>query len=244
MSMNNKSIPKHIALIMDGNGRWAKEKYKPRIFGHREGVKRVKEIIQFCVEHDEIKFLTLYTFSSENWKRPISEVNALMRLLVETLKKELKLLIDNSVIVRVIGNIEELSDSVKNQIDKTIDETKNNNGLTLTIALNYGSRKEIIQATKNICDKFEKKIISKDDIDEEMINDELNTNFMPDPDLLIRTGKEFRLSNFLLWQLAYTEIYISDSYFPDFKKPELVKVLDNFSIRERRFGKTSKQIVK
>lgn len=244
MSMNNKSIPKHIALIMDGNGRWAKEKYKPRIFGHREGVKRVKEIIQFCVECDEIKFLTLYTFSSENWKRPISEVNALMRLLVETLKKELKLLIDNSVIVRVIGNIEELSDSVKNQIDKTIDETKNNNGLTLTIALNYGSRKEIVQATKNICDKFEKKIISRDDIDEEMINNELDTNFMPDPDLLIRTGKEFRLSNFLLWQLAYTEIYISDSYFPDFKKPELVKVLDNFSIRERRFGKTSKQIIK
>lgn len=244
MNMNNKSIPKHIALIMDGNGRWAKEKYQPRIFGHREGVKRVKEIIQFCVESDEIKFLTLYTFSSENWKRPIHEVNALMKLLVETLKKELKLLIENSVIVKVIGNIKELSDSVKNQIDKTIDETKDNNGLTLTIALNYGSRKEIIQATKNICDKFEKKIITKNDIDEEMINNELDTNFMPDPDLLIRTGKEFRLSNFLLWQLAYTEIYISDSYFPDFKKPELVKALDNFSIRERRFGKTSKQIVK
>ena len=243
MSNSNKSIPKHIALIMDGNGRWAKEKYQPRIFGHKEGVKRVKEIIQCCVESDEIKFLTLYTFSSENWKRPIHEVNALMKLLVQTLKKELKLLIDNSVIVKVIGNIEELSLSVRNQINKTIDDTKDNNGLTLTIALNYGSRKEIVQATKKICNKLNKNLITVDNIDEQMLNSELDTSFMPDPDLLIRTGKEFRLSNFLLWQLAYTEIYISDSYFPDFTKSELVKALNNFSLRERRFGKTSKQIV-
>ena len=243
MSISNKSIPKHIALIMDGNGRWAKEKHQPRIFGHKEGVKRVKEIIQFCVESDEIKFLTLYTFSSENWKRPIHEVNALMKLLVQTLKKELKLLIDNSVIVKVIGNIEELSLSVRNQINKTIDDTKDNNGLTLTIALNYGSRKEIVQATKKICNKLNKNLITVDNIDEQMLNSELDTSFMPDPDLLIRTGKEFRLSNFLLWQLAYTEIYISDSYFPDFTKSELVKALNNFSLRERRFGKTSKQIV-
>ena len=240
----NKSIPRHIALIMDGNGRWAKERYKPRIFGHREGVKRVKEIIQYCVECDEIKFLTLYTFSSENWKRPTSEVNALMKLLVQTLKKELKLLMDNSVIVKVIGNIEELSLSVRNQINKTIDDTRDNNGLTLTIALNYGSRREIIQATKKICNKLNKNLITIDNIDEHMLSKELDTGFMPDPDLLIRTGKEFRLSNFLLWQLAYTEIYISDNYFPDFTKTELVKTLNNFAHRERRFGKTSKQIIK
>ena len=240
----NKSIPKHIALIMDGNGRWARERYKPRIFGHTEGVKRVKEIIQYCVECDEIKFLTLYTFSSENWKRPTSEVTALMKLLVQTLKKELKLLMDNSVIVKVIGNIEELSLSVRNQINKTIDDTRDNNGLTLTIALNYGSRREIIQATKKICSKLNKNLITIDSIDEHMLSKELDTGFMPDPDLLIRTGKEFRLSNFLLWQLAYTEIYISDNYFPDFTKTELVKTLNNFAFRERRFGKTGKQIIK
>ena len=241
---NNKSIPKHIALIMDGNGRWAKERYKPRIFGHTEGVKRVKEIIQYCVECDEIKFLTLYTFSSENWKRPTSEVNALMKLLIQTLKKELKLLMDNSVIVKVIGNIEELSLSVRNQINKTIDDTRDNNALTLTIALNYGSRREIIQATKKICNKLNNNLISIDSIDEHMLSKELDTGFMPDPDLLIRTGKEFRLSNFLLWQLAYTEIYISDSYFPDFTKTELVKTLNNFALRQRRFGKIGKQIIK
>ena len=237
MNMNNKSIPKHIALIMDGNGRWAKEKYQPRIFGHREGVKRVKEIIQFCVESDEIKFLTLYTFSSENWKRPKNEIKALMRLLLSTIRHEIKDLNKNNVRLMTIGNLNELPSNARKGMEEGLEMTKNNSGLNLILALSYGSRNEILRMVRNIATKAINGDTDPDKIKESDIVSELDTSNIPDPDLLIRTGGEFRLSNFLLWQVAYSEIYVTKKYWPEFRENELLEAIEEYQSRERRFGK-------
>ena len=220
---------------MDGNGRWAKEKNLDRIHGHKAGVKAVREITEYCVEKG-IKYLTLYTFSEENWDRPKKEVSALMKLLVLTLNTELDLFLNNNVKLNVIGNIEKMDFLTKNTIKKFINKTNENDGLVLSLALSYGSRQEIIQAINNILDSKKHKISLND------LEKELYTKDLPDPDLLIRTGGENRISNFLLWQIAYTEIYFTKVFWPDFEIKELEKALSDYSFRERRFGKTSEQL--
>ena len=235
MNKLNLGYPRHVAIIMDGNGRWAKEKNLDRIDGHKAGVKTVREITEYCVEKG-IKYLTLYTFSEENWDRPKREVSALMKLLVSTLNTELDLFLNNNVKLNVIGNIEKMDFITKNTIKKFINKTYENDGLVLSLALSYGSRQEIIQAINNILDSNIKKISLHD------LEKELYTKDLPDPDLLIRTGGENRISNFLLWQIAYTEIYFTSVFWPDFEIKELEEALSDYSLRERRFGKTSDQL--
>jgi undecaprenyl diphosphate synthase len=241
IEIDTHNIPPHIAIIMDGNGRWANAKGLPRITGHREGVRTVRKITEICGKLG-VQILTLYTFSSENWNRPATEVNALMKLLVNSLRREVKDLMKNNVRFTVIGNINELETNVQNELQDAIHKTKKNTGLNLNLALNYGSRQEIICAIKKLAEKVSKGEIIVDDIDEYYFSKLLYTRDIPDPDLLIRTGGEFRISNFLLWQIAYTEIHVTDTSWPSFGKKELTEAIYEYQNRERRFGKISEQV--
>ena len=247
MSDSNKTkilpsdIPKHIAIIMDGNGRWAREKTLPRIAGHREGVNSVREVTRICGEIG-VEFLTLYTFSKENWKRPKKEVSALMTLLLRTINKEVKGLHKNNVKFNIIGDLEMLPPSTRKGLEEGISLTSQNTGLNLSLALNYGSRQEMLEATQTLAMQVKDGLISVGDINEELFSQYLYTNGIPDPDLMIRTSGESRLSNFLLWQSAYTEIYMTSTYWPDFREKELLEAILDYQKRERRFGKVSEQI--
>jgi len=231
-------IPSHVAIIMDGNGRWAKRRMLNRVQGHRKGAETVRTIVECCREIG-ISTLTLYVFSTENWQRPKVEVAALMTLLANFLKSEQKKLLDNNIRLNAIGQIERLSKSVRNALHKTMTLTEKNNGMLLNLALRYGARAEIVRMVKDIAIKVREGIIDPDSITDDVISDSLYTKGMPDPDLLIRTGGEMRISNFLLWQIAYTEIYVTDTFWPDFSKEELMQILKNYQHRERRFGKTN-----
>ena len=235
------NIPNHIAIIMDGNGRWAKEKGLPRIAGHREGINSVREITKICGEIG-VKYLTLYTFSTENWNRPKKEVNALMSLLLSTIKKEVKELHNNNVKFSTIGDLSFLPKNTESGLTDGMELTKNNTGLNLILALNYGSRKEIIDAVVNIANKVKSREIDSKHIDEALFSSFLYTKNYPDPDLLIRTSGELRISNFLLWQCAYTEMYLTNTYWPSFREDELFKAILDFQNRERRYGKISEQV--
>ena len=234
----NANLPKHIAIIMDGNGRWAKQQALPRFAGHREGINSVREITRICGEID-IKHLTLYTFSKENWARPKTEVSALMRLLLTSINKEIKKLNKNNVKLTTIGAFQDLPKSARKGIDEGIELTKNNTGLNLNLALSYGSRQEILQAIQSIVKLVDSGKLKVEDISQEQFESALYTNRLPDPDLLIRTGGEFRVSNFLLWQIAYTEIYVTNTYWPAFREKQLIEAILDFQSRERRFGKIS-----
>ena len=240
-SLNLEKLPKHIAIIMDGNGRWAKEKGKNRIFGHKNGVGSVREVSEACAELG-VSYLTLYAFSSENWNRPKLEVAALMELLVRTIGSETKALMKNNIRLKSIGSINALPQRAKDQLDKVIDATKMNTRFTLTLALSYGGRAEIVDACKKIANQVKNSEISSDDISESVLNQHLYDPNIPDPELMIRTSGEYRLSNFLLWQAAYTELYFTEEYWPDFNKESLFKAILSFQNRERRFGKTSEQL--
>lgn len=234
--LSNLNVPAHVAIILDGNGRWAKKRLMPRNYGHMQGAKVVEQI---CEDADSIgiKYLTVYAFSTENWNRPKDEVEALMKLLRNYLKDCIKRANNNNMRVRVIGEKTGLSDDIRNKINELEECSKNNTGLTFTIALNYGSRDEITRAVRKISEDVKQGIIDENDIDDKMISDYLDTGGIPDPDLLIRTSGEQRLSNFLLWQLAYTEFYFTDVLWPDFNKKELLKAVEKYSERDRRFGK-------
>ncbi|MDP6877339.1 MAG: isoprenyl transferase [Candidatus Neomarinimicrobiota bacterium] len=238
---SNGDLPRHIAIIMDGNGRWARLKNKPRAHGHREGINSVREIVQVCGEIG-ISHLTLYTFSSENWSRPKSEVSAIMKLLLSTIKKEINNLHKNNVKLSTIGNINDLPNDTRKNIMDGIAKTQNNSGLNLILALSYGSRQELIRAFKRIGKKIQSSEIAPDDINENLIGKELYSKDIPDPDLLIRTGGEFRLSNFLLWQAAYSELLITDTHWPDFREEALLNGIYEYQNRQRRFGQTAEQI--
>ena len=241
IEIDTHNIPQHISIIMDGNGRWANSKGLPRISGHREGVRTVRKITEICGDLN-VRILTLYTFSAENWNRPATEVSALMRLLVSSLRIEVKDLMKNNVRFTVIGNINKLDPNVQNELLDAIYKTKNNTGLNLNLALSYGSRQEIISAVKKLTTKVSIGEINVDELDESLFSSFLYTKDIPDPDLLIRTGGEFRISNFLLWQIAYTEIHVTDTSWPSFGKAELTKAIYEYQHRERRFGKISEQV--
>lgn len=234
--IDKTKLPKHVAIIMDGNGRWAQKRFLPRTAGHREGVERVKEIVETCGNLG-IKYLTLYAFSTENWSRPKDEVDTLMKLLVEYLRKELDTLHKNNVRIRVLGNIDELPELPKKEIIKAIEKTKNNEKLVLNIALNYGARDEIIQAIKKIIIDINQKKMNIEELNKENFKKYLFTKEQPDPDLLIRTSGEQRLSNFLLYQIAYTEFYFTNILWPDFKEEHFYRAILEYQKRERRFGK-------
>jgi len=235
----DNNIPEHIAIIMDGNGRWAQRSSLPRIAGHKEGISSVRAITKKCDEIG-IKYLSLYTFSSENWKRPRGEVKALMRLLLSTIRYEIKDLNKNNVRLMTIGNLNELPDNARKGMEEGLESTKNNSGLNLILALSYGSRNEILRMVKNIATKAINGEADPNKIEESDIISELDTSNIPDPDLLIRTGGEFRLSNFLLWQIAYSEIYVTKKYWPEFRENELLKAIEDYQNRDRRFGKIPK----
>ena len=237
--INSNNLPNHIAIIMDGNGRWAKNQNMPRAYGHKNGVKSALSISELCAKLG-VKYLTLYTLSLENLLRPKLEINSLMLLLSNSIKNELQKMKENNIKFKVIGFREKLSKKINNQLDSAILETSNNNGLTLTLALAYSSRQEIVNCSKLIANKVINNEIDIDNINIETINENLLTNNMPDPDLLIRTGSENRLSNFLLWQSAYTELFFSDKHWPDFKNEDLYEAIYDFQNRNRRFGKIDK----
>ncbi|MBT8271603.1 MAG: isoprenyl transferase [Flavobacteriaceae bacterium] len=239
--INKERLPRHIAIIMDGNGRWAKQRGKIRVFGHEQGARSVREITENCAELG-IKHLTLYAFSTENWKRPKLEVQTLMKLLISSLRKEINTLQDNNIRLSAIGNLDALPAKVKNELLDVIERTGANNQMTLTLALSYGSREEIINMAKAVSAKVKNNIISSDNIDEYVINQHLYTRDLPDVDLLIRTSGEQRISNFLLWQIAYAELYFTDVLWPDFSKTDLYQAIADYQSRERRFGKTSEQL--
>jgi undecaprenyl diphosphate synthase len=239
--IDKNNLPKHLAIIMDGNGRWAKKQGMLRVFGHEKGTKSVKQTVENCAKLG-IEFLTLYAFSTENWNRPKIEVDTLMKLLISALKKELKTLQENNIKLNAIGNLDSLPYGVKKELQEVITKTENNTRMTLTLALSYGARDEIINAVKIISEKVKNNIISTNTIDESIINEHLYTQNMPDVDLVIRTSGEHRISNFLLWQIAYAEFYFTDVLWPDFNEEELQKALISYQKRERRFGKTSEQI--
>ncbi|MBF25830.1 MAG: isoprenyl transferase [Flavobacteriales bacterium] len=239
VEINKNNIPKHIAIIMDGNGRWAKEKGKKRFFGHIEGVKAVKKIVESCIKIN-IKYLTLFTFSKENWKRPRREVNMLMNLFIATIKENKHHLLSKKVKINIIGSIEDLPKNCQIALKEMVLATKNNSGLTLTLALSYSSRFEILEAVKKILElKINKKQI---DLTEKLFESYLQTYNLPEPELLIRTSGEKRISNFLLWQIAFSELYFSKKKWPDFDEEELYMAIFEYQKRERRFGKTTEQI--
>ena len=237
--LDMKRIPQHVAIIMDGNGRWATERNKPRSYGHQAGVDTVRRITSECTRLG-VKYLTLYTFSTENWNRPSDEIAALMGLVLTSLEDEI--FMKNNVRFQVIGDIDRLPAAVADKLRETIEHTANNDTMTMVVALSYSARWELTEATKQIAAKVQKGELSIDDIDENAINNSLCTSFMPDPDLLIRTGGEFRVSNYLLWQLAYSELYFCDTYWPDFSEADLHKAIADYQGRQRRFGKTEKQV--
>jgi len=239
--INLDTLPQHISIIMDGNGRWAKQKGFLRAFGHEEGTKAVRDVVEGSAELG-VKNLTLYAFSPENWNRPKLEVDTLMRLLVSSLKKEIKTLVKNDIKLIAIGNLSSLPKKAQKELNEVIEKTKTNSRMTLTLALSYGSREEIINAVKEISQKVKNEELSTEAIDESIINQHLYTQNLPDVDLLIRTSGEQRISNFLLWQIAYAELYFSNILWPDFRREDLYEAIYNYQTRERRFGKTSEQI--
>ena len=237
-----QNLPTHIAIIMDGNGRWAKEKGEDRLFGHFHGVESVREIVEGCAELG-IGYLTLYAFSTENWDRPENEVSGLMELLVDTIHNEVPTLNKNNIRLHVIGNMELLPNSAKIELDNAMSATSTNTGMNLVMALSYSSRWEIEAAVKRIACLVQDKILLPEDITQQTIQDHLCTAGFPDPELMIRTSGEYRISNFLLFQLAYAELYFTETLWPDFRKDNLYEAIADYQRRERRFGKTSEQIV-
>ena len=239
--LNIHKLPKHVAVIMDGNGRWAKEKGKLRVFGHKNGVLAVRDTVEGAAELG-IENLTLYAFSTENWNRPKLEVTALMELLVSTINKETKTLMENNVRLNAIGDLNSLPKRCHNELLEAINKTKDNKGLTLTLALSYSSRWEIADAAKKIAADVKSGLINEADINEKMFEGYLSTHNLPDPELMIRTSGEHRISNYLLWQLAYAELYFTPKLWPDFRREDLFEAIFNYQQRERRFGLTSEQI--
>lgn len=231
-----EKLPRHIAFIMDGNGRWAKQRSLPRLFGHREGVKSVREMVETGVDLG-IEVMTFYTFSTENWKRPKQEVSALMQLLVSTIRKEVDDLDQNNVTLRTIGCLDDLPELPRRELDLAMHRLEKNDGLVLTLALSYSGRQEIVRAVKRLMAN------GKQEIDEASLSAAMDTGELPDPDLLIRTSGEHRLSNFLLWQCAYTELFVTDTFWPDFRRRELLQAIWDYQHRERRFGAISEQLV-
>jgi len=239
--IDKDKLPTHIAIIMDGNGRWAKKKLLNRISGHMKGVDAVREVVTTCRELG-IKILTLYAFSIENWRRPKEEVKALMGLLNDYLLKERGEMIKNNIRLSAIGRLEDLPPAVQATLQETMKMTKHCDGMTLNLALSYGGRSEILHAVQGVLSDFQKKTIKPEEIDQERFSQYLWTWGLPDPDLLIRTSGEFRISNFLLWQIAYTELYVTETLWPDFNREELLKAIADYQSRERRFGLTSEQL--
>ena len=235
-------LPKHIAIIMDGNGRWAQQRGEQRVFGHNNGVQSVRETAEAAAELG-IKFITLYAFSTENWNRPQDEVDALMQLLVVTINSEIKTLNDNNIRLRAIGNLKGLSPQVRAELEEAMGETEENTRMDLFLALNYSGRWEITDAMKKIAEQVKSGNLTPDQIDEKLISESMNAPDLPDPELLIRTSGEYRTSNFLMWQTAYTELFFSPKLWPDFRKEDLYEAIIDFQHRERRFGKTSEQII-
>jgi undecaprenyl diphosphate synthase len=236
------NLPRHIAIIMDGNGRWARRRGLPRVAGHRQAIDSVRDVVEACGELG-IEVLTLYTFSVENWGRPREEVNALMDLLVETIRSELDELLKNNVRLITIGHLDDLPPLTRESMEYAIEKTKHCTGLILNLALSYGGRREIVDAVKAIARKVKQGVINPDAIDESVVADHLYTRGLPDPDLLIRTSGELRISNFLLWQLAYTEMYVTDVLWPDFRREHLYEAIRSYQKRERRFGLVSEQLI-
>lgn len=239
--INLDKLPKHIAIIMDGNGRWAKKHGRPRVFGHRNGVKAVRETTEAAAELG-VENITLYAFSTENWNRPKIEVNALMALLVETIRSEVATLNKNNIRLKAIGDLKKLPSRSYKALMEGIESTKDNTRMTLVLALNYSAKWEIMKAVKSIASKIENKQLITANIDEKTFEDELSTSGIPDPELLIRTSGEARISNFLLWQIAYSELYFTPILWPEFRKDHLYEAIIDFQNRERRFGKTSEQL--
>lgn len=238
---NKANIPKHIAIIMDGNGRWAKQNGKARVFGHKNGVKSVRSVTEGAAKAG-VKYLTLYAFSTENWNRPKAEVTALMQLLVTTISKETKTLNKNNIRLKAIGDLKSLPGNCYGELKNSIDKTAQNDGMTLVLALSYSSRWEIVDATKKLLNDVKQNRIKVEDVTESVFNSYLCTHNIPDPDLLIRTSGEYRISNFLLWQLAYSELYFTQKLWPDFREEDLLEAIEDYKKRERRFGKTSDQL--
>ena len=241
--INLENLPSHVAIIMDGNGRWAKKQGKLRLFGHNNGVSSVRAVTEASAELG-LKYLTLYAFSTENWNRPQDEVNGLMKLLIQTIEAETPTLNKNNVRLLSIGDSSRMPEDVNKRLQACIKTTENNTGLTLILALSYSSRWEITKATQDIANDIAQGIIKKEESTEELISNYMCTKNIPDPELLIRTSGEYRISNFLLWQIAYSELYFTDVLWPDFQKEDLYKAIVNYQSRERRFGKTSEQINK
>lgn len=239
IELDSKRIPQHIAIIMDGNGRWATEKGKERSYGHQAGVETVRRITSECTRLG-VKYLTLYTFSTENWNRPADEVSALMGLVLSSLEDEI--FMKNNVRFQVIGDIERLPEAVQQKLQETMDHTAANSAMTMVVALSYSSRWEITRAAQRLAAKVAAGEIKAEEISEEHVSAEMTTSFMPDPDLLIRTGGELRISNYLLWQIAYSELYFCDTYWPDFMEEDLHKAIACYQQRQRRFGKTEAQV--
>ena len=239
--LDMKRIPQHIAIIMDGNGRWATERNKPRSYGHQAGVDTVRRITSECTRLG-VKYLTLYTFSTENWNRPSDEIAALMGLVLTSLEDEI--FMKNNVRFQVVGDIQRLPEEVQQKLQETMEHTAGNTAMTMVVALSYSSRWEITQAAKAIAADVKAGKLNVEDVTEELVSQHLVTNFMPDPELLIRTGGELRISNYLLWQIAYAELYFCDTYWPDFNEEDLHKAIASYQARQRRFGKTGGQVEK
>lgn len=237
--LDKKRIPRHIAIIMDGNGRWAKERGKERSFGHQAGVDTVRRITSECVRLG-VKFLTLYTFSTENWSRPETEIAALMGLVLSSLEDEI--FMKNNVRFQVVGDMQRLPQSVQDKLRETMEHTAQNTAMTMVVALSYSSRWELTKAAKSIANDVTAGILQPEDITEELMSQRLETAFMPDPELLIRTGGELRISNYMLWQIAYSELYFCDTYWPDFNEADLHQAIASYQARQRRFGKTGMQV--
>ena len=240
-NINRDNLPKHIAVIMDGNGRWAKGKGAARIFGHKNAITAVREVTEASAELG-VGYLTLYAFSTENWGRPKDEVMGLMKLLVSTIRGEIKTLKKNNVRLKAIGALDNLPGSCQKELSEAIEKTKNNTGLTLVLALSYSGRWEILEAVRKIADKVKNEELKVSEIDDNLLSAQLNTSDFPDPELLIRTSGEMRISNFLLWQIAYTEIYFTEKLWPDFRKEDLFEAIMSYQARERRFGRISEQV--
>jgi len=239
--IDQSNLPRHIAIIMDGNGRWAKKQGALRLFGHNNAIKSVRDITEACAEIG-IQYLTLYAFSTENWNRPEDEIKGLMELLVATISSEVKTLNKNSIKLNAIGNIQDLPEKCQKALNKAIDDTKNNTRLTLNLALSYSGRSEIIQGVRSLIREVKEGRLIESDIDENIFGRFLYTSNVPDPELLIRTSGEYRISNFLLWQVAYAELYFTEVLWPDFRKEDLFKAILDYQKRERRFGKISEQL--
>lgn len=239
--IDKQRLPKHVAIIMDGNGRWAKLRGKYRTYGHRHGVKSVREVAEAGAELG-LEYLTLFAFSTENWKRPRTEVNALMKLLVQTIHREIKTLHDNNISLKSIGNLKNLPEPICSELNDAIKKTAHHDRMSLVLALSYSSRWELTETVRSIAEKIKRGLIEPEAINEQMVSEHLFTSDMPDPELLIRTSGENRISNFLLWQIAYSELYFSPKLWPDFRKDDLYEAIIDYQKRERRFGKISEQI--